>query len=39
MKKSSIDQRLHFNGEDLTIEAVWRLRDGFFPPKKETLRG
>ncbi|HEY6347071.1 MAG TPA: hypothetical protein VIY49_36740 [Bryobacteraceae bacterium] len=28
-----------FDGEPLTMEAVWKLRDGFFPPQRGQMAG
>ena len=30
-------RQIIFNGESLTMEAVWRLRDSFFPPSARAL--
>ncbi len=32
-RKDKQSRQIIFDGEPLTMEAVWRLRDGFFPPK------
>lgn len=30
-RKDKQSRQIHFDGEPLTMEAIWRLRDGFFP--------
>ena len=33
-RKNKTSRQIIFDGEDLTMDAVWRLRDEFFPPSK-----
>jgi len=37
-RKDKKSRQIIFTGEKLDMEAVWTVRDGFFPPKREKAR-
>ena len=38
-RKSKKSRQIIFDGEKLDMAAVWRVRDGFFPPARGKARG
>jgi hypothetical protein len=37
-RKDKTSRQIIFEGEKLDFEAIWRVRDGYFPPQRSARR-